>query len=48
MFSFATKHLKIALWVLVKFLHHFECNWLMVRGEKELTVEAEKEELSES
>lgn len=46
--SFATKHLKIVLWVLVKFLPHFECNQLMVRVEKELTVEAEKEELSES
>lgn len=46
--SFATKHLKIALWLLVKFLHHFECKRLMARGEKELTIEAEKEELSES
>ena len=46
--SFATNHLKIVLWVFVKFLHHFECNRLKVRGEKELTVEAEKEELSES
>lgn len=46
--SFATKHLKIALRVLVKFLHHFECNRLMVREEKKSTIEAEKEELSES